>query len=85
MIDKLRRTILVPAGVMNPQMKQNIRLKIEGYGKRAKELSDIMKYGAPKENKKVDRVQKSCTTDDNRDRSSQIDYIQVQFHRSRFL
>ena len=46
--DSHRRTIRVLDGAMNPQMKQTIRPKIESYVKRAEEIKNIMKNGAPK-------------------------------------
>ena len=72
MMDRPRRTILVLDDTMNPQKKQGTQRKIDIYMKRAKELSDIMKNGAPK---------KRVVTDDdtqNGIRSNRIAYLQVE-------
>lgn len=53
-------------GAMNPQMKQTIRPKIESYVKRAEEIKNIMKNGAPKKKAVADGANGRGGSKDNK-------------------
>jgi vacuolar protein-sorting-associated protein 4 len=54
-------------GAMNPQMKQNIRPKIESYVKRAEEIKDILKNGSTKKKAVADTANGRGNSKDNKD------------------
>ena len=65
-IDRPCRTILVLDRAMNPQMKQTVRPKIESYVKRAEEIKNILKNGAPKKKAVADGANGRGGSKDNK-------------------
>jgi hypothetical protein len=53
-------------GIMNPQMKQTIRPKIESYVKRAEEIKEILKHGPGKKKAVADSANGRGNSKDNK-------------------
>jgi vacuolar protein-sorting-associated protein 4 len=53
-------------GIMNPQMKQTIRPKIESYVKRAEEIKEILKHGSGKKKAVADSANGRGNSKDNK-------------------